>query len=91
MATRAAPQNSNRQAGLRNSDVPVYPRDDGTVFHSMTEFKYWVAIVTLLIICILSLILMIAHQSKQIKKTEVILYRLEEKEKKSKLKTEKEE
>lgn len=57
----------------------------------MTEFKYWVAIVTLLIICILSLILMIAHQSKQIKKTEVILYRLEEKEKKSKLKTEKEE
>jgi signal transduction histidine kinase len=57
----------------------------------MTEFKYWVAIVTLLIICILALILMIAHQSKQIKKTELILYRLEEKEKKLKLKTEKEE
>ena len=54
----------------------------------MTEFKYWVAIVTLLIICILSLILMIAHQGKQIKKTEAILYRLEEKEKKSKLKKE---
>jgi len=57
----------------------------------MTEFKYWVAIVTLLIICILALILMIAHQGKQIKKTEMILYRMEEKEKKLKLKTEKEE
>jgi len=48
----------------------------------MNEFWRWVAIVTLIIFCIMALSFMVAYQSKQLKKAEVLIIRLEEKEKK---------
>lgn len=48
----------------------------------MTEFKLWAIIVTLLIFCIMALSLGIVHVQKQLNKTEALLLRLEEKEKK---------
>ena len=48
----------------------------------MKEFWFWVAIVTLIIFGLMLLSFGLAYQSKQIKKAEAILQRLEEKEKK---------
>lgn len=50
----------------------------------MKEFWFWVIIVTLIIFGLMGLSFLALHQTKQIRKTEVILMRLEEKERKSK-------
>lgn len=57
----------------------------------MKEFWFWVAIVTLIIFGIMMLSFAIAYQSKQLKKAEAIIVRLEEKEKKQKLEPKKDE
>lgn len=49
----------------------------------MNEFWRWSVIVTLIIFAIMILSFAIAYQSKQIKKAEAIILRLEEKEKKN--------
>lgn len=51
----------------------------------MKEFWFWVAIVTLIIFSLMMLSFAIAYQSKQLKKAEVLLIRIEEKEKKLKI------
>jgi hypothetical protein len=51
----------------------------------MKEFWFWVAIVTLIIFSLMMLSFAIAYQSKQLKKAEVLLIRIEEKERKLKL------
>jgi murein L,D-transpeptidase YafK len=51
----------------------------------MKEFWFWVAIVTLIIFGLMMLSFAIAYQSKQLKKAEVLLIRIEEKERKLKL------
>jgi hypothetical protein len=51
----------------------------------MKEFWFWVAIVTLIIFCLMMLSFAIAYQTKQLKKAEVLLTRIEEKERKLKL------
>jgi hypothetical protein len=51
----------------------------------MKEFWFWVAIVTLIIFSLMVLSFAIAYQSKQLKKAEVLLIRIEEKERKLKL------
>jgi murein L,D-transpeptidase YafK len=51
----------------------------------MKEFWFWVAIVTLIIFCLMMLSFAIAYQTKQLKKAEVLLIRIEEKERKLKL------
>lgn len=48
----------------------------------MNEFKAWVAIVTLLIVCIMGLSFAIVHVQKQLNKAEALVQRLEDKEKK---------
>jgi len=48
----------------------------------MREFWFWVAIVTLLILCIMLLSFAILHTNVQIKKVDALVLRLEEKEKK---------
>lgn len=52
----------------------------------MKEFWFWVAIVTLIIFGLMSLSFMVAYQSKQLKKAEALIVRLEEKDKKLKFK-----
>ena len=59
--------------------------DDGVVFRSMKEFWFWVAIVTLIIFILMMLSFAVVHQSKQLKKAEAMLVRIEEKERKQKL------
>jgi murein L,D-transpeptidase YafK len=51
----------------------------------MKEFWFWVAIVTLIIFCLMMLSFAIAYQTKQLKRAEVLLIRIEEKERKLKL------
>ena len=51
----------------------------------MKEFWFWVAIVTLIIFCLMMLSFAIAYQTKQLKKAEMLLIRIEEKERKLKL------
>jgi murein L,D-transpeptidase YafK len=51
----------------------------------MKEFWFWVAIVTLIIFALMMLSFAIAYQTKQLKKAEVLLIRIEEKERKLKL------
>ena len=57
----------------------------------MREFWFWVAIVTLILICIMLLSFAILHTNVQIKKVDAVLQRLEEKERKQKLLKEKDE
>jgi uncharacterized ion transporter superfamily protein YfcC len=57
----------------------------------MKEFWFWVAIVTLIIFGLMGLSFLVAYQSKQLKKAEAVIVRLEEKEKKQKLFKEKDE
>lgn len=56
----------------------------------MKEFWFWVAIVTLIIFGLMGLSFMVAYQSKQLKKAEALIVRLEENERKQKLLKEKE-
>jgi hypothetical protein len=51
----------------------------------MKEFYFWVAIVTLMIFIMMILSFAVAYQSKQLNKAEVLLMRIEEKERKIKL------
>jgi predicted membrane protein len=51
----------------------------------MKEFWFWVAIVTLIIFSLMMLSFAIAYQSKQLKKAETLLIRIEEKDRKQKL------
>ena len=48
----------------------------------MKEFWFWVAIVTLIIFSLMMLSVAVVYQSKQLKKAEALVMRLEEKEKK---------
>ena len=48
----------------------------------MREFWFWVAIVTLIIFGLMGLSFLVAYQSKQLKKAEALIIRMEEKEKK---------
>ena len=50
----------------------------------MKEFWLWIVVVTLMIVCIMGLSFVGMHTQKQVRKAEVILMRLEEKERKSK-------
>jgi len=54
----------------------------------MREFWFWVAIVTLILVCIMLLSFAILHTNVQIKKVDALVLRLEEKERKSKKLTE---
>jgi len=49
----------------------------------MKEFLFWVTIVTLIIFIMFALFLGILYVDKQIKKAEMLIIRIEEKEKKS--------
>jgi anti-sigma-K factor RskA len=51
----------------------------------MKEFWFWVAIVTLIIFCVMALSFAVVYQSKQLKKAEALLIRIEEKDRKQKL------
>lgn len=51
----------------------------------MKEFWMWVIIVTLIIFGLMGLSFLALYQTKQLRKSEVILMRLEEKERKSKV------
>jgi predicted membrane protein len=51
----------------------------------MKEFWFWVAIVTLIIFILMMLSFAVVHQSKQLKKAEALLVRIEEKERKQKI------
>jgi hypothetical protein len=82
MATRTPQPNPDRQADLRSSGGSGASGDDWTVFHSMKEFWFWVAIVTLLIFCIMALSMVALHTDKQLKEVKALVVRLEEKEKK---------
>ena len=48
----------------------------------MKEFWFWVIIVTLIIISLMGLSFLAVYQTKQLKKTEAILLRAEERERK---------
>ena len=85
MATRTPKPNLDRQTDLRNSGGNRDVGTDWTVFHSMREFWFWVAIVTLIIFCLMGLSFAIIHVNKQINKAEALLVRIEEKERKQKL------
>jgi len=50
----------------------------------MKEFWFWVAIVTLIIFSLMMLSVAVVYQSKQLKKAEALVMRLEEKERKIK-------
>jgi predicted membrane protein len=92
MATRAPQRNPDRQSDLRGGSGDGLPATDWNVFHSMREFWFWVAIVTLIIFCLMGLSFAIIHVNKQITKAEAILQRAEQLEKKrSKLEPKKDE
>jgi short subunit fatty acids transporter len=48
----------------------------------MKEFWLWVTIVTLILLCLIILSFAILHTNKQIKKVDLMIMRMEEKEKK---------
>lgn len=48
----------------------------------MTEFRFWMVIVSLLIFCIMVLSVMVFHVEKRINKADAMILRLEEKERK---------
>jgi hypothetical protein len=82
MATRAPQRNPDRQGDLRDRKSNGGSPSDWIVFHSMREFWFWVAIVTLLIFCIMALSMVAIHTNKQLKEVKALVVRLEEKEKK---------
>jgi anti-sigma-K factor RskA len=85
MATRTPSRNTNSQVELRSGDYSRNAGTNWTVFSSMKEFWFWVAIVTLMIFIMMALSFAVAYQSKQINKVEALLTRIEEKERKQKL------
>jgi heme/copper-type cytochrome/quinol oxidase subunit 2 len=91
MATRTPQRNPDRQADLHSGNVRRNAASDWNVFHSMREFWFWVAIVTLIIFCLVMLSFVIIHTDKQLKQVNALIIRLEEKEKKQKLLKPKEE
>ena len=54
----------------------------------MKEFWFWVAIVTMILICIMLLSFAFLHTNVQLKKVDALVIRLEEKERKLKKLTE---
>jgi heme/copper-type cytochrome/quinol oxidase subunit 2 len=82
MATRTPQRNPDRQADIRDSNGRRDAANDWNVFHSMREFWFWVAIVTLIIFCVVMLSFVVLHTDKQLKKVNALIVRLEEKEKK---------
>jgi len=48
----------------------------------MKEFWFWVSIVTLIIFGLMGLSFLVVYQSKQLKKTEALIVRLEQQERK---------
>ena len=85
MATRTPQRNPDRKSDLRSGSGDGVSPTDWNVFHSMKEFWFWVAIVTLIIFCLMGLSFAIIHVNKQITKAEALLVRIEEKERKQKL------
>ena len=83
MATRPTTQIANRQAGVRSSGDAGVPGAGWSLFGS--EFWYWAVIVSLILIILLLLIPFVLHLTvkldTQIKRNEVLVQRLEEKEK----------
>jgi hypothetical protein len=82
MATRVSKQSVQGKAGVLGGAANRGAVDDGTVFASMKEFWYWVAIVTLLIFLLFIMTLGLVYLDKRIKKAEAILIRAEQMEKK---------
>lgn len=91
MATRTPQRNSGGQADLRGGSGGRDATSDWNVFHSMREFWFWVAIVTLIIFCLVMLSFVVMHTNKQLKEVNALIVRMEEKEKKQKLLKNKEE
>jgi uncharacterized membrane protein YvbJ len=85
MATRTPQRNPSGQTSLRAAGGSNNARTDWTVFSSMKEFWFWVAIVTLMIFIMMALSFAVAYQSKQLNKVEALLTRIEEKDRKQKL------
>jgi uncharacterized membrane protein YvbJ len=85
MATRTPQRNSSSQAVLRSSNNNRNSGTDWTVFSTMKEFWFWVAIVTLMIFIMMALSFAVAYQSKQLNKAEALLTRIEEKDRRQKL------
>ena len=85
MATRTPQRNPNSQTELRGGGGNRNDRSDWTVFSTMKEFWFWVAIVTLMIFIMMALSFAVAYQSKQLNKVEALLTRIEEKDRKQKL------
>jgi len=83
MATRVPTTTSGSKAGVRGGGVSGRPVDDGTVFSSMKEFWFWVAIVTLLIFLNFATWMGLVYMDKKLTKTEALCVRFEEKEKKN--------
>ncbi len=83
MATRVPSTNQNGQAGVRNRGANDGAVDDWSVSGSMKEFWLWVIIVTLLLFLAMMLGFGVVYNAKQIKKTEAMLLRLEEKERRN--------
>ena len=84
MATRVPQRTAQSQARLSGGNSDGGSVDDGTVFSSMKEFWFWVAIVTLLIFLLFVTMLGLVYVDKRIKKAEAVLIRAEQLEKKSK-------
>ena len=82
MATRVPTNNSSGQAGVRGGNNNRGPVGDGTVFSSMKEFWLWVAIVTLILALLCGTLVAVFHVEKQLRKTEAILLRAEQFDKK---------
>jgi anti-sigma-K factor RskA len=85
MATRTPQRNPDSQIELHGGGRNRNAGTDWTVFSSMKEFWFWVAIVTLMIFIMMALSFAVAYQSKQLNKAEALLVRIEEKERKQKL------
>ena len=90
MATRAQQGTANLQNNVRGGSNSGNSRSDGTVFRSTGEFALWVMVVTLILLCLMILGIICVHLEKQSTKTErqlqrseAILNRLEEKDKKN--------
>jgi hypothetical protein len=88
MATRTPQRNTGSQGNLRSSSPSGSAGSDGVVFHSMKEFWFWVAIVTLIIAGLMILSFLLMHTNKllnrsdeQLNKANALVQRLEQREK----------
>jgi lipoprotein signal peptidase len=85
MATRTPQRNPSVQADLYGGSGSRNAGANWTVFSTMKEFYFWVAIVTLMIFIMMALSFAVAYQSKQLNKVEALLTRIEEKDRRQKL------